>query len=72
MSEPNISSGPRERLNGLVHRGLERAGVEVTLMPLHHFRQQQFRLHALTNDRRHVLADDEPVFRLGGYVGFPF
>lgn len=38
MSEPNISSGPRERLNGLVHRVLERAGVEVTLMPLHHFR----------------------------------
>ena len=38
MSEPNISSGPRERLNTLVHRVLERVGVEVTLMPFHHFR----------------------------------
>lgn len=38
MSESNISSGPRERLNGLVSRGLERAGVEVMLMPFHHFR----------------------------------
>lgn len=38
MSEPNIPSGPREHLNTLVHRVLELAGAEVTLMPFHHFR----------------------------------